>query len=304
MLGPGEPVAGTEPILDVNYVTETSIPVEYDQNVVHQTECAKNVGIVGVTLCPVQERPEAINFDQAETTENGLEANGQVQKVQGQQAQTVNVEKCTVHVVLPQLDTVRLQNALLQVACAKVDKDVEDVDEIGEVVEQEPSAPSLVVDLLECAPVDDGPEVVQECDAHYHGPVVAQTARRVENERPIAARFVMGRGYVLPLFKLFLDLLPSHFAHLFGHFRFTADYGSIEDVACKLGAVLLLLNFVFFAIAYGHCGHVRARDMLVQIALDRSLLGSRSMLFGEGLCLGMIDRRGWKASANQIKAHH
>lgn len=44
---------------------------------------------------------------------------------------------------------------------------------------------TLTVDLLEGEPVDDDPEVVEKGEGDDHGPVVAEPARGVEDERPV-----------------------------------------------------------------------------------------------------------------------
>lgn len=50
----------------------------------YQTSGAKQVGVVGVALGAVHERPEAVDLHQTERPEDGVEADGQVQKVQRQ----------------------------------------------------------------------------------------------------------------------------------------------------------------------------------------------------------------------------
>ena len=116
--------------------------------------------------------------------------------------------------MLSQFDTVCLEDTFLQVADPEVDRNVQDVDEVGHIVQGEPRGHSLLTDLLERAPIDDGPEVVEERHAHNHWPVVAQPARRVEDERPVAAALVAGRRRRLPPLELLLDLLPPLLSRL------------------------------------------------------------------------------------------
>lgn len=146
-----------------------------------------------MTLRSVHERPEAINLHEPERPQNRIEADAQVEKVERQQAQAVDVEGRRVHVVLAQLGGVGLQHAVLQVAGAKVEQDVDQVEKVGEVVEAEPDQQRLAVDLLEREAVDDDPEVVEERQRHDHRPVVAQAAGRIEHERPFRRGLSMGR---------------------------------------------------------------------------------------------------------------
>ena len=46
-----------------------------------------------------------------------LEVKGEVEEVEGEEAEHVDVEGCGVHVVLTQLRRVRLQHAVLKVGC-------------------------------------------------------------------------------------------------------------------------------------------------------------------------------------------
>ena len=52
---------------------------------------------------PVEKLPEAINLDKPADAEHGLELEAQVEKVEGEEAEEVDVEGGRVHVVLPQL---------------------------------------------------------------------------------------------------------------------------------------------------------------------------------------------------------
>lgn len=83
-----------------------------------------------------------------------------------------------------------MEDTFLEVASAKVDSDVQDVEEVGKIVECKPGNYGAFLDFLKSASVDDGPEVVEEGDADDKRPVVAQAAGRVKDERPVAARFV------------------------------------------------------------------------------------------------------------------
>jgi len=118
----------------------------------YQTSGTKQVGVVGVSLGAVHERPEPVNFDQTERPEDGVEADGQVQKVQRQQTQTVDVERRRVHVVVPQFGRVRLQNAILEVACPKVHRDVQQVQNVRKIVQAKPQQQRLARYFLERKP--------------------------------------------------------------------------------------------------------------------------------------------------------
>ena len=117
--------------------------------------------------------------------------------------------------MLSQFDTVCLEDTFLQVADPEVDRNVQDVDEVGHIVQGEPRGHSLLTDLLERAPIDDGPEVVEERHTHNHWPVVAETARRVKHKRPVATSLVAGRRRRLPPLELLLYLFPSLLSSLF-----------------------------------------------------------------------------------------
>ncbi len=82
ILRASEPIAWAKAILHVNDVTETGVPVENDQNVVHQTKSSKHIGIVGVALSSVQERPEPVYLHQTKTPENWFEANWKVEDIE------------------------------------------------------------------------------------------------------------------------------------------------------------------------------------------------------------------------------
>ena len=84
---------------DGHDVVEAGVPVEQRDEVVHEGGGADDVGVVGVPLRAVQEGPEAVDLHQAETAEDGAEADGQVEDVERQQAQAVDVEGGGVGVV-------------------------------------------------------------------------------------------------------------------------------------------------------------------------------------------------------------
>ena len=180
----------------------------------HQCYRPHHIRVVRVTLCPVQERPETINFYQSKTTQHRLEAYGEVEEIEWEQTQTVDIEHGGVHVMDAQLGAVRLENAVLEVASPEVEGDVKDVDEVGEVVEGEPHRHVVLVDLLERESVDEDPEVVDEGDADHERPPVGEPAGRVEDECPFAAVLAAAvRGG--------FELFPScFFAELFLQFLF------------------------------------------------------------------------------------
>lgn len=133
------PVLAAEPVVLADDVEETAVPVEDDEQVVDEAGGAKQVGVVGVALRPVHEGPETVDLDQTEGAQDAVEAYGQVEEVQWQQAETVDVERGGVHVVVPQLDGVSLQYTVLQVASAEVEHDVHQIQEVRQVVQAEPN---------------------------------------------------------------------------------------------------------------------------------------------------------------------
>lgn len=132
------PVLATEAVVLVDDVVQTAVPVENDEQVVDEAGGTEQVGVVGVSFGAVHECPEAVDFDQAEWTQDRVEADGQVEEVQRQQAQAVDVEGRRVHIVMSQLGRVGLQHSVLEVAGTKVEHDVREVQEVGQVVQAEP----------------------------------------------------------------------------------------------------------------------------------------------------------------------
>jgi len=60
---------------------------------------SEQIRVVGVPLGAIHEGPEPVDLYQPEAAQDRVEANGQVEKVQRQQAQAVDVEDRRVHVV-------------------------------------------------------------------------------------------------------------------------------------------------------------------------------------------------------------
>lgn len=156
--------------------------MEYHKQVVDEGRAPEQIGVVGVPLGAVHEGPEAIDLHQPEAAQDRVEADGQIEKVQRQQAQAVDVEDRRVHVVGAQLQGVRLEHPILQVAGAEVKEYIDQIQEVGQVVQAEPDRDRAPVDLLEGEAVDYHPEVVQEGHGNHHGPVVAQPPRRIEDK--------------------------------------------------------------------------------------------------------------------------
>ena len=119
-------------------VENTGIPVEQDQQVVYENGAAKDVWVVGVALAAVQKVPKAVDFDQPEAAQRRIEAQREVEKVQGQQTETVHVEERRVHVVLPDLARLRLEDPVVDVAGPEVEGNVQYVQKIGEVIQRHP----------------------------------------------------------------------------------------------------------------------------------------------------------------------
>lgn len=87
-----------------------------------------------MALGAIEKRPETIDFHKTKASKNRLETNRKIKKVEWQQTQTIDVEHCTVHVVLTKFDTVRLKNTFLEITCAKVDRNVENIYKISEII--------------------------------------------------------------------------------------------------------------------------------------------------------------------------
>jgi len=121
------PVLAAEAVVLVDDVIQTSVPVEYHQQVVDETTGSDQVRVVSVPFGAVHERPEPVDLHNSERPEYRVEPDGQVQEVEWQQTQTVDVERSRVHVVVAQLDRVRLQHAVFQVSRAEVEQYVDHV---------------------------------------------------------------------------------------------------------------------------------------------------------------------------------
>jgi len=135
--------------------------------------------------------------------------------------------------VVTEFGGVRLKDAVLQVARPKVDPNVQQVQKVSRVVEAEPEDQRLAGHFLipkeniikmetqvwvsilrdplqariglsdpsphlECEPVIEYPEVVEESQGDDHGPVVAQTSGRIEDERPSTARLLRAGSGGIP----------------------------------------------------------------------------------------------------------
>lgn len=99
---------------------------------------SKEVGVVGVPLCTIHERPEPVDLYQPEGAEYAVEPYREVEEVQRQETQTVDIEGGGVHVVVAQFGGVRLQDTVLQVPSAEVKHDVHQVQYVRDIVQAEP----------------------------------------------------------------------------------------------------------------------------------------------------------------------
>ena len=93
---------------------EARVPVKRQDEIVDEGNEAQEIGVVGVPLRAVHEGPELVDLDEAEDPQDGLEAEGEVEEVEGQEAEAVDVEGRGVHVVLPELRRVSLEYAVLR----------------------------------------------------------------------------------------------------------------------------------------------------------------------------------------------
>lgn len=100
--------------LIMKQVEEAGVPVKRQDEIVDQGHETQEVGVVGVPFRAVHEGPELVDLDEAEDPEDGLEPQGEVEEVEGQEAEAVDVEGRGVHVVLPELRRVRLEDAVLR----------------------------------------------------------------------------------------------------------------------------------------------------------------------------------------------
>lgn len=119
-------------------MVQTAVPVEYHQQVVDEATGPDQVRVVGVPFGAVHECPEPVDLHYSERPEDRVEPDGQVQEVERQQAQTVDVERGRVHVMVSQFARVRLQYTVLQVSRAEVEQYVDHVQQVAQVVQTEP----------------------------------------------------------------------------------------------------------------------------------------------------------------------
>lgn len=79
-----------------------------DQYVVCERERTKEIRVVGVSLGAIEKREKPIDFHQSKASKNRVKAHAQVEKVGRKQAQAVDIEHRTIHVVLAQFFSVGL----------------------------------------------------------------------------------------------------------------------------------------------------------------------------------------------------
>ena len=141
-----------------------------------------------------------------------------------------------------------MQDAVFQVARAEVEHDVEQVEEVGGVVQGEPHGHVVPVNLLEGKPVDDDPKVVEERHTDHAGPPVAQPSGRVEHERPVAAVSIGARGRSAGIRGLRRRPAAVHLASIPDDPVAASDQTFLAEVALDLLPPLTPL------VAGGHCG--------------------------------------------------
>lgn len=110
-----------------------------------------------MSFSTVHKGPKSVDFDKSEAPEDGIKADREVQKVEGEETQAVNIEGCRVHVVMPQLCPVRLQHSILQVAGSEVNANVYQVHKVGRVVQAEPNYQGFWRDFLGIALLANDP---------------------------------------------------------------------------------------------------------------------------------------------------
>lgn len=87
---------------------------------------------------------------------------------------------------MAQTDRVGLEDAFFEETGAKVEQDVANVQEVGEIVEREPVEFVAAVDFVERVAVDHDPKVVQEGERDDKAHPVGEATVRVEDEREMA----------------------------------------------------------------------------------------------------------------------
>ena len=106
------PVLGTESVILIDNSVQAAVPMEDDQEVMDETRRTEQVGVVGVPFGPVHKVPEPVDLDEAERAKNGIESDGEIQKVERQEAEAVDVERRRIHIMGPQFGRVRLEDSV------------------------------------------------------------------------------------------------------------------------------------------------------------------------------------------------
>ena len=184
--------------------------MEDGEKIVHHHQTPKEIGIVRVSFSAIEKGPETIDLHQTKETNHRLEADGQVEEVQGHQTETVDVESRGVHVVVSQFNRIGLQNTVFEVRRAEVEDDVENIEEITSVIEDEPEKEVLAGQFMEGEAKDNDPEVVEKGKTDDRGPIVGETATGIEDECETAA--TRARGVQIELLEASFDVLFPCFA--------------------------------------------------------------------------------------------
>lgn len=227
--------------------------MEDGEQIVEHDDGAKEVGKIGVTFGAIEELPEAVDLDETKAAQDRVVADAQVENVERYETEAVDVEASCVHVVVAQTDRVGLEDAFFEETGAKVEQDVANVQEVGEIVEREPVEFVAAVDFVKRVAVDHDPEVVQEGERDNEAHPVGEATVRVEDEREmtlsglilrverahhrfaaaLAVRVLMMMMMMMSgivLLKAFLDVLFALFFQLFGAIERVVEARSSRDV--------------------------------------------------------------------------
>ena len=82
-------------------VDQTGIPMKDGQEIMNHHDRSKEIRIVRVPFGSIEKRPKPIDFNQTKQSNDRFESNGQVEKIERHQTQTIDVESGCIHIVMP-----------------------------------------------------------------------------------------------------------------------------------------------------------------------------------------------------------
>lgn len=153
-------------------------------------------------------------FEESRETENGAGAERALQQLQRQQGDQVEDERSGLDVVQGQLFGVVDDEALLQVAGAELDDDVDQEDQVGQIVARHPERLGQPLKFGKTLPDDERPQIVEHANRNREQPVKVKVFVRINDRR-----------------RLFLSVSPLPPSQLSQSFRLSLRAGAVAIVA-------------------------------------------------------------------------